>query len=163
MLVAGAIMAVVGLNASKRSMLLAGATLTVLPVAADVDGKESSGADEGFTTTSSGLEYEDIRAGKGDPPNVGRLRVTPLVLVISAGKGAPPRVGDTVSVHWSGFTKGYQAKRIDNTSIRDEPYEFKIGANEAIPAFEEAVLGGQHEGIIVPGRPTKLGLCIKTN
>lgn len=36
----------------------------------------------------------------------------------------------SVEVHWSGVTKGYQGKRIDNTSLRDEPYVFRLGAHE---------------------------------
>jgi FKBP-type peptidyl-prolyl cis-trans isomerase len=36
---------------------------------------------------------------------------------------------------------GYQGKRIDNTSVRDEPYEFTLGSGEAITAFDEAVEG----------------------
>lgn len=36
-------------------------------------------------------------------------------------------------VHWSGYTSGYQGKRIDNTSVRDEPFVFTIGSNEVCP------------------------------
>ena len=46
------------------------------------------------------------------------------------GSGPEPAPGSTVSVHWSGYTKGYQGKRIDNTSVRDEPYVFKLGAKQ---------------------------------
>jgi FKBP-type peptidyl-prolyl cis-trans isomerase len=46
------------------------------------------------------------------------------------GEGASPKAGDTVVVHWAGFTKGYQGKRIDNTSVRDEPYEFVLGQGQ---------------------------------
>lgn len=30
----------------------------------------------------------------------------------------------------TGYTKGYQGKRIDNTSARDEPYEFVLGQHQ---------------------------------
>ena len=30
----------------------------------------------------------------------------------------------------TGYTKNYQAKRLDNTSARDEPYEFTLGGSE---------------------------------
>ena len=33
-------------------------------------------------------------------------------------------------MHWSGYTSGYQGKRIDNTSTRDEPYRFTVGAHQ---------------------------------
>lgn len=35
-----------------------------------------------------------------------------------------------VEVHWSGYTAGYQGKRIDNTSVRDEPYRFRVGSGQ---------------------------------
>lgn len=63
-------------------------------------------------------------------------------------------------VHWAGFTKGYQGKRIDNTSLRDEPYEFVLGGGQAIRAFEEAVSGMKVGGIRrieVPGSSSELG------
>ena len=47
--------------------------------------------------------------------------------------------GDTVVIHWDGYTSGYQGKRIDNTSTRDEPYEFVLGSGSTIAAFDEAV------------------------
>ena len=47
--------------------------------------------------------------------------------------------GDTVVIHWDGYTSGYQGKRIDNTSTRDEPYEFVLGGDSTIAAFDEAV------------------------
>ncbi|EFJ42099.1 hypothetical protein VOLCADRAFT_121571 [Volvox carteri f. nagariensis] len=81
------------------------------------------------------------------------------VLTIREGEGAQPRPGDTVVVHWAGFTKGYQGKRIDNTSIRDEPYEFKLGAGQAIKAFELAVENMRAGGIVrveVPGELPEL-------
>ncbi|KAF5838942.1 hypothetical protein DUNSADRAFT_1958 [Dunaliella salina] len=61
------------------------------------------------------------------------------ILDVKIGNGAFPEPGDVVVVHWAGYTKGYQGKRIDNTSVRDEPYTFTLGKHEAIPAFEQAV------------------------
>ena len=50
---------------------------------------------------------------------------------------------------WSGYTVGYQAKRIDNTSGTDNQFVFTLGAAppQAIPAFEEAVLGMRQGGV----------------
>lgn len=81
------------------------------------------------------------------------------VLTIRPGEGASPQPGDTVVVHWAGYTKGYQGKRIDNTSTRDEPYEFVLGAGQAIPAFEQAVSNMKVGGISrveVPGEHPEL-------
>jgi hypothetical protein len=47
----------------------------------------------------------------------------------------PLKIGDTIVVHWAGYTKGYQAKRIDNTSIRDEPYSFVLGMHTVSLSF----------------------------
>ena len=60
-------------------------------------------------------------------------------------------------------SKGYQGKRIDNTSVRDEPYEFTLGAGDAIGAFEEAVAGMRVGGIRrveVPGDRPALGYAL---
>ena len=75
------------------------------------------------------------------------------------GIGKTPQPGDTCVVHWAGRTKNYQAKRIDNTSLRDEPYRFVLGAHAAIPAFEEAVAGMRAGGlrrVEVPGERPEL-------
>jgi hypothetical protein len=64
-----------------------------------------------------------------------------------------------VVVHWSGYTSGYQGKRVDNTSVRDDPFVFTLGRNEVIPAFEEAVLGMRVGGlrrVDIPGAHPEL-------
>lgn len=91
-----------------------------------------------YTTTQSGLKYFDIKVGEG----------------------AAPQPGDTCVVHWAGYTKGYQGKRVGNSSKLDEPYEFVLGAKQAIPAFEEAVAGMRTGGVRrveVPGSIPSLG------
>eukprot|EP00884_Botryococcus_braunii_P022786 jgi/Botrbrau1/9191/Bobra.0236s0020.1 len=91
-----------------------------------------------FITTPSGLKVLDIRLGTGESP----------------------REGDRVSVDWAGYTAGYQGKKIDNTSQRDDPFDFVLGAHQVIPAFEEAVQGMKAGGlrrIEVPGNHPELG------
>lgn len=91
-----------------------------------------------FIETPSGLRYLDLKIGEGTQPSKGTICV----------------------VHWSGYTEGYQGKRIDNTSVRDEPLEFTLGKGQVIPAFEEAVstmrVGG-YRRIQVPGSRPELG------
>ena len=53
----------------------------------------------------------------------------------------------TVVVEWVGYTSGYQAKKIESTRETDTPYTFKLGAGQAIPAFEEAVADMKVGGI----------------
>jgi FKBP-type peptidyl-prolyl cis-trans isomerase len=90
-----------------------------------------------FVESKSGLRYFDIKIGLGESP----------------------AIGDTCVVHWVGYTEGYQGKRIGNSSIRDEPFEFVIGRNQAIPAFEEACAGMKVGGIRriqIPGNHPEL-------
>ena len=63
------------------------------------------------------------------------------------GTGATPQPGQTVVVEWVGYTSGYQAKKIESTRETDTPYTFKLGAGQAIPAFEEAVADMKVGGI----------------
>lgn len=110
---------------SKRQLLAGTAavlTSLTLPVWQPA---QAQSLDDDFTVTPSGLKVLDVRPGEG----------------------ATPQPGDTVVIHWSGYTKGYQGKRIDNTSVRDEPYSFVLGGQQAIKAFEEAVGSMQIGGI----------------
>jgi len=47
---------------------------------------------------------------------------------IEEGNGKEIKRGERVRCHWSGYTAGYQAKRIENTSIRDDPFIFTVGS-----------------------------------
>jgi peptidylprolyl isomerase len=48
------------------------------------------------------------------------------------------KTGDTVKVHYTGSLSD---GRIFDTSTDREPLEFKVGAHQVVPGFEEAVLG----------------------
>jgi hypothetical protein len=47
--------------------------------------------------------------------------------------------------------QGYQGKRIDNTSVRDEPYSFVLGGDGVRAAAAAAAAGGVAEVAAVPG------------
>ena len=81
--------------------------------------------DREFKTTNSGLRVLDLREGTG----------------------RTVEDGDQVVVDWVGYTSGYQAKRIESTRETDTPFVFVVGKGEAIPAFEEAVLGMAEGGL----------------
>ncbi|HEX8852677.1 MAG TPA: FKBP-type peptidyl-prolyl cis-trans isomerase, partial [Pyrinomonadaceae bacterium] len=50
----------------------------------------------------------------------------------------PAKNGDTVRVHYTGrFDDG----EVFDTSEGGEPLEFKLGAGQVIPGFEQAVIG----------------------
>lgn len=84
-------------------------------------------------TTSSGLQYQDLKVGTG-----------PL-----------PKTGQSVTVHYTGtLTDG---KKFDSSRDRNEPFTFKIGLGEVIPGWDEGVgtmrKGGRRKLVI----PAKLG------
>lgn len=93
-----------------------------------------------YTETPSGLQFKDLREGTGPNPNP----------------------GDIVVVDWDGFTIGYygrifearnKAKGGSFEGNEKDFYRFKVGANQVIPAFEEAIATMQVGGvrrIIVP-------------
>lgn len=93
-----------------------------------------------YTETNSGLQYKDLRAGNGPSP----------------------KVGETVVVDWDGYTIGYYGRifearnKTKGGSFEGDDkdfFKFRLGSQEVIPAFEEAVSGMELGGIrriIVP-------------
>ena len=66
-------------------------------------------------TTSSGLKYT----------------------VLKAGKGALPQKGQTVFVHYTGtLTNG---KKFDSSRDKGEPFSFPLGEGRVIPGWDEAL------------------------
>jgi peptidylprolyl isomerase len=63
---------------------------------------------------------------------------------------AQAKIGDTVKVHYTGkFGDGM----VFDSSIDDEPLEFRIGERQVIPGFEEAVVGmnpGETKNVNIP-------------
>ncbi|KAF8390752.1 hypothetical protein HHK36_025279 [Tetracentron sinense] len=93
-----------------------------------------------YTETESGLQYKDLRVGLGPTP----------------------KMGETVVVDWDGYTIGYYGRIFEARNKTkggsfegdDKDYfKFRIGTQQVIPAFEEAVSGmalGGIRRIIVP-------------
>ncbi|CAA0815520.1 Peptidyl-prolyl cis-trans isomerase FKBP19-chloroplastic [Striga hermonthica] len=93
-----------------------------------------------YTETISGLQYKDLRMGNGPTP----------------------KIGETVVVDWDGYTIGYYGRifearnKTKGGSFEGDDkdfYKFRLGSQEVIPAFEEAVSGmalGGIRRIIVP-------------
>ncbi|OAE18091.1 hypothetical protein AXG93_2899s1200 [Marchantia polymorpha subsp. ruderalis] len=94
-----------------------------------------------YVETSSGLQYKDLREGVGPPPEQ----------------------GDVVMVDWAGYTIGYYGRIFEarnkakggsfEGSERDY-FKFRVGGDEVIPAFEEAIktmrVGGVRRVIVPP-------------
>ncbi|EOX99599.1 FKBP-like peptidyl-prolyl cis-trans isomerase family protein isoform 2 [Theobroma cacao] len=93
-----------------------------------------------YTETESGLQYKDLRVGDGPAP----------------------KMGQTVVVDWDGYTIGYYGRIFEarnktkgGSFVGDDKdfFKFRLGSQEVIPAFEEAVSGmalGGIRRIIVP-------------
>ena len=87
-----------------------------------------------LTTTASGLQYEDTRAGEG----------------------AAAQAGQTVRVHYTGwlFQDGAKGSQFDSSRDRGMPFDFALGAGMVIKGWDEGVqgmqIGGQRTLIIPP-------------
>lgn len=87
---------------------------------------------EGDTvTTASGLRYIDLKVGDG----------------------AALQVGQTVSVHYTGWTAS-DGKKFDSSHDRGQPMQFPVGTGRMIPGFDEGVMSmniGGKRLLILPG------------
>jgi FKBP-type peptidyl-prolyl cis-trans isomerase FkpA len=86
-----------------------------------------------FTTTASGLQYEDT------------------VL----GTGATAKAGNYVSVHYTGwlFNDGVQGDKFDSSKDRNDPFTFGLGQGQVIGGWDEGVQGmsiGGSRTLIIP-------------
>ena len=75
-----------------------------------------------FTSYNSGLKYQILSNAPSDNPK--------------------PKKGQTVSTHYIGWQNdhGEPGELIDSTYERNLPFEFKIGKNQVIKAWEEGVM-----------------------
>ena len=86
-----------------------------------------------FTTTASGLQFEDT--------------------VVGAGAEAAP--GRNVTVHYTGwlFENGEQGAKFDSSKDRGEPFIFPLGGGMVIKGWDEGVQGMKEGGqrtLIIP-------------
>jgi FKBP-type peptidyl-prolyl cis-trans isomerase len=106
-------------------------TITVLLLALAI---AAFAQDQKMTTTKSGLKYTDEKVGTGE----------------TAVKGA------SVQVHYTGwlYVNGKRGSKFDSSLDRNMPFEFKLGARQVIPGWDEGVegmkVGGKRELIIPP-------------
>jgi FKBP-type peptidyl-prolyl cis-trans isomerase len=69
-----------------------------------------------LVSTSSGLQYEDLKVGTGESP----------------------KPGQTVIVHYTGWlTNG---SKFDSSIDRGQPFEFQIGKGQVIKGWDEGVM-----------------------
>ena len=86
-----------------------------------------------FTTTTSGLKFEDT----------------------VVGSGAEAKLGRNVTVHYTGwlYENGEQGAKFDSSKDRDEPFGFALGAGMVIKGWDEGVQGMKEGGqrtLIIP-------------
>lgn len=86
-----------------------------------------------FTTTPSGLQYEDA----------------------VVGTGAEAKPGRNVTVHYTGwlYENGVQGAKFDSSKDRDEPFIFPLGGGMVIKGWDEGVQGMKEGGqrtLIIP-------------
>ena len=81
-------------------------------------------------TTASGLRYQDLKFGAGEPASVGQ----------------------DVTVHYTGWLKN--GKKFDSSVDRGKPFTFTLGAGMVIKGWDEGVagmkVGGQRTLVIPP-------------
>ena len=88
-----------------------------------------------YTTTASGLQYEDTQAGEGPEA----------------------RAGQSVRVHYTGWVwqDGQQGAKFDSSRDRGDPFEFPLGAGMVIKGWDEGVQGmkvGGQRTLIIPAQ-----------
>ncbi len=86
-----------------------------------------------FTTTASGLQFEDTLLGTG----------------------AEAQPGCNVTVHYTGwlFDAGEQGEKFDSSKDRGEPFIFPLGGGMVIKGWDEGVQGMKEGGqrtLIIP-------------
>ena len=86
-----------------------------------------------FTTTASGLQYEDT----------------------VVGEGAEAKRGGNVTVHYTGwlYNEGVQGAKFDSSKDRNDPFQFALGAGHVIRGWDEGVAGmrvGGRRKLLIP-------------
>nr|WP_298125744.1 FKBP-type peptidyl-prolyl cis-trans isomerase [uncultured Pseudoxanthomonas sp.] len=86
-----------------------------------------------FTTTTSGLQFEDT----------------------VVGRGVEAKPGSNVTVHYTGwlYENGAQGAKFDSSKDRDEPFIFPLGGGMVIKGWDEGVQGmkvGGQRTLIIP-------------
>lgn len=90
---------------------------------------EQAGPEGEEVTTSSGLQYVDLKAGTG----------------------ATAQAGKTVTVHYTGWLEN--GKKFDSSVDRGQPFSFPLGAGRVIKGWDEGVQGmkvGGKRKLIIP-------------
>ncbi|CAE7039834.1 FPR2 [Symbiodinium sp. CCMP2456] len=89
-------------------------------------------ARDGFTETSSGLQYK----------------------VLQEGSGESPRTGQMIAADYTGWLEDFESeKKFDSSRDRRQPLKFQVGIGKVIKGWDETLLDmkvGERRQIIVP-------------
>ena len=90
-----------------------------------------------YTTTASGLQYEDT----------------------TIGTGAEAKPGRNVTVHYTGwlYDNGQQGAKFDSSKDHGEPFIFPLGGGMVIKGWDEGVQGMREGGVRTLIIPPNLG------
>ena len=110
---------------------IVGPLLVILIVAwaLPADDLRNNSIEETHVKTPSGLEYEELVVGAGDPA----------------------KSGQTVEVHYTGWLR--DGTKFDSSVDRKKPFSFSIGRRQVIEGWEEGVQGmrvGGKRKLIIP-------------
>jgi peptidylprolyl isomerase len=120
----------------KTTALLAAAASALLaaaPALAADEPKEEK-VDYKWTTTPTGLKYQDLKEGDG----------------------ATPKNGQTCVMHYTGWLweSGAKGKKFDSSHDRGQPFEFGLGMGRVIKGWDQGVatmkVGGKRLLLIPP-------------
>ena len=74
---------------------------------------------------------------------------------LTVGNGASASAGQSVSVHYTGWLT--DGKKFDSSVDRNDPFEFRLGAGQVIPGWDQGVAGMQVGGKRKLTIPPELG------
>jgi FKBP-type peptidyl-prolyl cis-trans isomerase len=74
---------------------------------------------------------------------------------LTVGNGATASAGQSVSVHYTGWLT--DGKKFDSSVDRNDPFEFRLGAGQVIPGWDQGVAGMQVGGKRKLTIPPELG------
>ena len=113
-----------------RLYIFIGAILLVLALVGTASAKP-------FTILSSGLEYKDLKVGRGPEA----------------------RLGDIARIHFVGWVdeKGQRGREIYNSRMKQEPVSFVVGTDKVMQGWNEGIIGMRVGGTRLLRIPPELG------
>lgn len=101
-----------------------------------------SQASEAFITTSSGLEYKDLKIGTGEQA----------------------KLGETAVIHFTGWLNdsGRRGRELFNTRKQNKQVSFQIGTDRVMQGWNEGVIGMRAGGTRLLRVPPQLGYGAKS-